>query len=278
MSISLRLTTGPRPLDALLDLPKRAGQVPLVLVVHGFKGFMEWGFFPSLAELLAARGMAVLRLNLSGSGMRPGDELVTDPAAFRDDTYQRELEDVEAARAAVAAGLGHPGRIDTSRLALLGHSRGGGVALLSAARPEPAPLAALVTWSAISTVHRFGETELATWRRRGDLPVVNGRTGQVLALGAALLEEVTTDQGALDLEAAAARRRAPWLIVHGAQDETVPIAEARRLAAAASPPVELVEVAEGDHTYGAKHPFVGPTPPLIAAMNATQRFLLARLR
>ncbi|HSK78002.1 MAG TPA: alpha/beta hydrolase, partial [Thermoanaerobaculia bacterium] len=64
-------------LHGLVDLPEAPGERPTVVVCHGFKGFMEWGFFPHLATLLAERGMTVIRFNLSGTGMRPGDELVT---------------------------------------------------------------------------------------------------------------------------------------------------------------------------------------------------------
>ena len=44
---------------------------PTVIICHGFKGFMEWGFFPPLAELLVERGFTVIRFNYSGSGMQP---------------------------------------------------------------------------------------------------------------------------------------------------------------------------------------------------------------
>src|SRR5260370_11026905 len=81
-------------LHGLLALPDGEEPRPAVVICHGFKGFMEWGFFPALAALLAERGFAAVRFNLSGAGMLPGDELVTDPAAFRDNTYSAELADL----------------------------------------------------------------------------------------------------------------------------------------------------------------------------------------
>jgi pimeloyl-ACP methyl ester carboxylesterase len=247
-----------------------------VVVVHGFKGFMEWGFFPPLAELLAARGVLVVRFNLAGAGMAPGDELVTDVRAFRDDTYTREVDEVLAVVQALRFDRlgGAADGADPSRLALFGHSRGGGVAVLAAERAEAG---AIVTWNAISTIARHSEAELEVWRRRGELPVVNGRTGQVLALGPALLAEVENPPPELDILAAAAEIDTPGLILHGNDDQTVPIAEGRRLAAARAERLRLVEIPGGDHTFGAKHPFSGPTPALIRAMNETQRFLLAQL-
>ncbi|HEX2251699.1 MAG TPA: alpha/beta hydrolase, partial [Thermoanaerobaculia bacterium] len=163
---------------------------------------------------------------------------------------------------------------------LFGHSRGGAVALLAAAHPELAdvPVRALVTWAAIARVDRWSDEEKEAWRRDGSLPVVNSRTGQVLPLGIDLLRDVETHRTELDLAAAARRRRAPWLIVHGSDDTSVGAEEGERLAAAASDPKELLLVEGADHTFGAKQPWVGPTPQLIAAMNATQTWFRRHLR
>ena len=45
------------------------GARPAVLVVHGFKGFKDWGMFPPLAERLARAGFSAVSFNLSGSGV-----------------------------------------------------------------------------------------------------------------------------------------------------------------------------------------------------------------
>ena len=145
------------------------------------------------------------------------------------------------------------------------------MAVLAAAREEGLrSIRALVTWNAIGTVDRLPGEEVARWREEGVYWVENARTGQRLPLGIELLEDGEAHREALDIERAAARREAPWLLVHGAEDETVPVAEAHRLAEAAREPVELAVVPGGGHTFGATHPFQTPTPPLIAAMNRTQ--------
>jgi pimeloyl-ACP methyl ester carboxylesterase len=247
-----------------------------VVVCHGFKGFMDWGFFPHLAELLADRGFLAVRFNLSGAGVRPGEDLVGDVAAFRDDTYSKEVEDLGAVLDALPAITG--GCADGRRVGLFGHSRGGAVALLAAAHPDHgARVRCLVTWAAIGEVDRWSAEEKERWRREGAITVTNARTGQVLPLGRALLEDVERHRQALDLVAAARRRTAPWLLVHGRQDESVPAAEGERLAAAATEPRELVLVEDAGHTFGATHPFAHPTPQLTAAMNATQAWFRRHL-
>lgn len=276
-TIPFTLQTRQATLHGLADLPDAPGERPAVVICHGFKGFMEWGFFPSLAALLAERGFVAVRFNLSGAGMRPGDELVTDTEAFRANTYSRELSELLAVLAATGAEIA-PGRVDRNRLGLFGHSRGGGAALLAAAQPPwRETVRALVTWAAIANVDRFTPDQKAEWRRRGELPVVNARTGQQLALGLGLLNDIEERRADLDLLTAARTRRAPWLIVHGAEDESVPVQEAHCLAEAAGGDKELLVIPGASHTFGSKHPFSGPTPQLIQALNATQRWFRAHL-
>jgi uncharacterized protein len=258
-------------LHGLVDLPAGLpGARPAVVVCHGFKGFMEWGFFPYLAALLADRGFVVVRFNLAGAGQLPGEDRVSDPEAFRANTHGRELDDLLAVLAATGEAIA-PGRVDRERLGLFGHSRGGGNAVLAAARsPWRERVRALVTWAAVAGFDRYSPEQKEAWRRAGEFPVVNARTGQRLALGLGLLEDLEARRDELDVLAAAAGRRAPWLLVHGEEDESVPVAEAGRLAAAAAGQFELLRIPGASHTFGSRHPFAGPTPQLIQAMNATQ--------
>jgi pimeloyl-ACP methyl ester carboxylesterase len=258
-------------LRGVVDLPEVPGRCPAVVICHGFKGFMEWGFFPPLAELLAQRGFVTVRFNLTGSGMRPGDERVSDPRAFSANTYSAEVTDLLRVLEATGDEIA-PDRVERGHLGLFGHSRGGGAAILAAANPSWRDrIRALVTWAAISHVDRYTPEEKRVWRATGELPVVNTRTGQRLALGHGLLDDVERHAaGSLDILAAAGRVAAPWLIVHGADDESVPAAEAAELAARATGTHELLLIPGAGHTFGAQHPFAGPTPHLIEALNATQ--------
>lgn len=264
-------TSSGSTLHGLVDLPEEPGERPAVVVCHGFKGFMEWGFFPYLAHLLADRGFVAVRFNLSGAGMLPGDDLVSDPAAFRANTHSRELADLLAVLDATGESIA-PGRVDRGRLGLFGHSRGGGNAVLAAGRVR-----ALVTWAAVASFDRYTAEQKSDWRRDGELPVVNARTGQRLALGLGLLDDLEARGEELDVLAAARARHAPWLIVHGEEDESVPVAEADRLAEASPGNHELLRIPGANHTFGARHPFAGPTPQLIQALNATQRWFRRHL-
>ena len=271
------LEVGGRRLRGFVDHPARR-PAPAIVCAHGFKGFMEYGFFPYLAELLASRGFVVVRFNFSSAGMAPGDERVTDPDAFKHGLITTDRAELGAVLAAVAAGELARGRVDAARLGLLGHSRGGAIALLLAADPAwRERLGALVTWAAISTFSRFPESEQKIWRERGEYPILNARTGQLLGLGVDVLDDVLAHGAELDVKTAAARRRAPWLILHGDQDETVPLGEAQTLYDAAAEPREMQVIAGGDHGLGGRHPFQGPRPTVIAAMNLTQTWFKRHL-
>ena len=235
------------------DMPR-----PAVVIVHGFKGFKDWGMFPPLAERLARAGFVAVSFNMSGAGVdRAGN--FAFPERFGHDTYSAAIEDLESVFAALVTGsleVAPP-----SSIGLLGHSRGGGVAVLEAARDER--VTALVTWASVSTVHRWPAAVIAEWRKAGRHDIVNSRTGEVLPLYTDVLDDNETNAERLDIIGAAGRITVPWLLVHGEVDEAVSLEEGERLAAVARHPASRHEwITGGGHTFGAKHPWAGSTPEL----------------
>lgn len=246
------------------------GARPGVIVIHGFKGFMDWGFFPELGRTLARNGMIAVAFNMSGSGVGEDPLEMSDDTAFERNTPSRELEDLERVRQHVDSGA-VPG-LDTGRLALLGHSLGGGIALLSAERRGDHR--AVVVWSSISRSDRYDEETARTWRAQGYLEVPNARTGQIHRLGLCWLDDVVQNREALDIRAACRRLSTPTLLVHGTRDESVPFEEAHALEAALRPGVgRLVAIEGAGHTFGAVHPFAGTTPHLERVLSETTGFL-----
>lgn len=243
-----------------------------VLVVHGFKGYKDWAFFPWLAERLVGDRHAVVSFNMTGSGIGSDPHAFTDLEGFRANTYSRELSDVAAVLETLAGDL-LPRVPD--RIGLLGHSRGGADAVLTAS--ERSGIDALVTWAAVAELDRWTAETRAAWREHGVLYVLNSRTGQQMPLGLELLEDFEASRDRFDVLAAASRVAAPWLIVHGGADETVPPDHARRLARAC-PGSRLCLVDGAGHTFDARHPFPGPNPRLQEALAATRRHFRLHLR
>ena len=249
------------------DLRVAEGSEPksAVVICHGFKGFREWGFFPAVAGALAARGHAVVSFDFSRNGL--GDDGVAFSALdrFADQTHTRDVDEIRMVLEAVRDGTLIPSR--PGRIGILGHSRGGGEAVLAAA--EDGSVDALVTWAAIATVHRWTEEQLARWRHGEQVEIINARTGEAMPIGPGYLRDIEENTERLDIRRAASRLTLPWLIVHGEADTSVTADDARTLWDMAGENAELLLIEDADHTFGAKHPYEGATDALRTATEAT---------
>lgn len=229
-----------------------------MILCHGFKGFWDWGGFTHFLDAAAARGYVAIGFSFSGSGVSQGDR-VDEPERFEANTISREIADLADVIRALRRGAVLPPGRDPGPIALVGHSFGGGVAILAAA-DDPA-IAAVVGWAAIGTADRFSPEEVAAWRRDGWLPVVNTRTGQELRIGTPFLDDIETNRGRLDIPAAAARLSAPLLLIHGDADTSVPLSQAHAIASRArADRSRLIVLPGAAHTFGTVHPFAGSTP------------------
>ena len=248
----------------------RPGEVrPAVVICHGFKGFKDWGMFPRLADRLATAGFLAVSFNFSGSGVSGGDEFDEPERWYR----QKPSADLADLRAVVDYLVAN----GSQWIALVGHSRGGGLAIVQAARD--ARIRALVTWSAVDHFLRWPMDVIQRWRETGTVDVVNQRTGQVLAIGRDALDDWDRyGDNLLDVMAAAHQIRVPWLIVHGTEDATVPVEVGRILAEVSGAAETETLIVEGaSHTFGARHPWVGATPELDQVFERTLLFLSRRL-
>ena len=242
-----------------------------VVICHGFKGFAHFSFFPHVAAELAREGFRAVTFDFSGSGVGEDRETFTNREAFTHNTYMQELEDLDA----VVAEARVRDWIDEG-YGLFGHSRGGGVAILHAARDSA--VKALVTWAAISSTNRWAPEVVAEWRQRGFVDIANARTGDVIPLSIELLQEVEQyGETRLNIAAAASRIAAPWLIVHGSEDETVPVNEAERLASLAGSGARLHVLEAVNHSFGGKHPLAEVTPTLASITRTTVEFFAKHL-
>jgi pimeloyl-ACP methyl ester carboxylesterase len=226
--------------------------------------------FPKVSERLALAGFTVATFNFSGSGVGPGSDVVDEPERW----FRQTLSADQADLGTVITRMLQEG---AGWLGLVGHSRGGGVAILQASRD--ARVRALATWASVAGFQRYSAEELARWRREGRIEVVNTRTGQVLPMGLEALQDLERNAaGTLDVLAAARRVSVPWLIVHGSADESVPFEEAVRLGReSGSAQTEVLAVDGAGHTFGARHPWAGSTPELDEVVSRTTRFFSSTL-
>lgn len=246
------------------------------IIVHGYKGYKDYGMFPLVAERLARAGVVAHRFNLAHSGMTNDIGTFARPGLFERDTWRFQAEDIahvaHAIRAGTLAGSGLP-------LFLIGHSRGGTASVLAAAWfARELDLAGLVTINAPDTCCSLPDAERERLLRDGFLPTVSSRTGQTLRVGRAWLQEQLDDPAAHNPLAQAARVRCPALVIHGQADETVPPDAGERLSAALG--ARLARVPAGNHVLNTPNPTpadADPSAALAAALEACVEFATANL-
>ena len=262
-----------KPITGDLRLPDSQTPVPLLIFIHGFKGFKDWGHFNAIAETICNNGIAVLKFNFSHNGTTP--ENLTDFAdleAFGNNTFTFELNDLGAV-IDFCFEADWKNRIDGNNLFLLGHSRGGGAAILKAGTDERIKKA--VTWAGVSDYEsRVNPPDLEQWKTAGVVYQRNARTGQDMPLYFTLHTDFYKNQSILDIAAALKKNQKPLLLVHGTNDESVLPAEAEAMKKWY--PAAQLELIEGaNHTFGGSHPFSATELPAHTreAIEKTLKFL-----
>lgn len=268
--INLR-ADGDLPLMADVSLPEGNGPFAVVVCCHGFKGFKDWGFFPLLHGPFTEARLAVITFDFSCNGTRPGSKEIVDPAAFSRNSIAQELNDIQTAIEWIQKGEMREHFLP-QQVFLLGHSMGGGIALLQAARDRS--VARLALWNSVSDWDIFMQQfDADNWKSTGVAHVSNTRTGEVYPLAYSCYEDYLANRSAYHLGNAAERLEIPLLLVHGAEDKVVtPDASEyffRRVFHAV-----YIAVENGDHTFGVRHPAdaAGDYPAFTEALENTVAF------
>lgn len=250
----------------------RPSTQPAALLVHGFRGFKDYGLLVAMAERLARAGFTAVTLSVSGSGV-DAEGRFAYPERFAHNSYTREFADIGLVISTLMAG-GLSTGVPRS-LGVIGHSRGGGVALC-VARETPA-IDVVVTWSAISTIRRYSDAEVEAWRRAQRI-YTETRDGLRLPMDYEIVADALAHADRFDIEAAATALARPWLLIQGTADDVVPLAEGEQLAACATDPrFASLFIAGANHSYGAAHPWAGMTAETETLFGATVRFLSRHL-
>ncbi len=255
-NIVLSTTEKPTLLDVSFIRNKQPK--PIVIFVHGFKGFKDWGHFNIVHQRLSDEGFVAVKFNFSHNGGTLDNPVdFPDLESFGKNTYTKELNDLGAVIDWVTddENLYIPaGEKDINRIYLIGHSRGGGIVILKAA--EDTRVKKIVTWAAISDIEsRFPKgKELEEWQKNGVAYIQNARTKQQMPLYYSLYEDFEQNKQRLNIPQAEQKLAIPHLIIHGDNDEAVPVAEAEFLHR--QNPSATLEILHGTgHTFDVKHPF-----------------------
>ena len=142
-------------------------QKPLVLFVHGFKGFKDWGHFNAIANYFAENNFVFVKFNFSHNGTSLQKPLEFDDLeAFGNNNYVFELNDLDAVLNTLLTVEQLKNEIDAEKVYLIGHSRGGAISIIKTS--EDTRIKKLVTWAAVADiVNRNSAITIETWKKDG---------------------------------------------------------------------------------------------------------------
>lgn len=228
---------------------------PIVIFCHGYKGFKDWGAWNLMAERIAQEGFCFVKFNFSHNGGTVDQPIdFPDLEAFGQNNYTKELDDLADVIDWVELRFKNNPIIDTSRIYLIGHSRGGGISVLKAA--EDTRVAKLVTLASVCDFAKRTATigNLEQWRKDGVTYIENGRTKQQMPHYYQFYEDFVSNKERLNIEAAVKKITIPHLIAHGIDDSSVKFHEAEALHSW-NKNSQLLSIKNCDHVFNSKHPW-----------------------
>ena len=195
----------------------------LVILAHGVTGNKDRPHLVALGEGLSARGWPCLRISFSGNGDSEG--------RFEDSCITKEIGDLQAVLDAVP---------DTAKVAYVGHSMGGAVGVLTAARDLR--IRALVSLAGMTRTAAFVQREF------GDVTPGAGFMwdDENCPLSETYVNDLTSIGDTLSAAEAVIQ---PWLLIHGVADDLVPLQDGRDAYQAAICEKQFLEIAGADHSF-----------------------------
>ncbi len=194
----------------------------IVVIGHGVTGNKDRPALIALAEGLADAGIAALRFSFSGNGESGG--------AFTDSTITKEVVDLGSIIDV----------LDDYKVCYVGHSMGGAVGVLRAAIDER--IEVLVSLAGMVHTKAFAEREF------GDVTPDEGFMWDEpdCPLSQAYMDDMETIDS---VARQASKFGGPWLLVHGSEDDIVPIQDSIDILNYANEPTELLDLPGADHVF-----------------------------
>lgn len=220
----------------------------MILFIHGFMGYKDWGAWNLMQDFFNNKGFGFCKYNVSHNGTTIENSTeFSDLTAFANNSYSNELADLKGALNWLETQMD-----DLPKIYLVGHSRGGGIALLGS---KDERVYRVVTLAAIASIEkRFPEgKQLKVWETQGTKYTVNGRTNQKMPQLYSQYEDFISNKETLDIQKACETSTKRTLVIHGDADTSVDIEEGHEIAQWLK--TRLFEIELADHTFGANEPW-----------------------
>lgn len=255
---------------------------PIILFLHGFKGFKDWGAFPDACEYLARHGFCVLAFNFSKNGVGKNMMEFDQPELFENQTLSSDLNDVGDVISHLKNGdlRSEEVMINTDIIGIIGHSRGGHTAIAAAA--EYPGVQTVVTWSAVANYNkRWSDQMVKDWESKGYTDIVNSRTGQTLKLGKVVYDDAIENADRLMASQRVKELHIPVLFIAAKDDESVSHSDSKKLfRACPSDDKEIKLIQNTGHTFDTSHPFEDENfpEPFDELLESTETWFLEHLK
>ncbi len=243
-------------------------KLPVIIVCHGFKAFKDWGPFPAIGRYFAESGFVSIVFNFSHNGIGKNFRKFSEREKFSVNTFSLELEDVNSILDAISMDRIDCRFMDSSKIGIVGHSRGGGIAIIKAR--EDKRIKAVAAWSTVSHFDRYTEAQRKRWREKGyvGLPSINPES--LFRLRTDLLDDLEKNGERLNIKNAVHYLGKPLLLIHGTADLPVPIDEVKSLYEISDKTMTELILLEGiGHMYGARQPYVKPASAMSRVLELT---------
>lgn len=230
-----------------INIPKNWNN-KLVVFIHGYMGYKDWGCWNLVQDYFTENNFGFLKYNVSHNGGTIENPIdFDDLEAFRHNSYAKECEDLEA-----ILDIATETFENQPSIYLIGHSRGGGIALLQSNNTK---IKKIASWAGICTIKdRFPKGEkLAEWKKSGVYFHENGRTKQQMPHDYSQYESFLENEDKLDIEASCKSSIIPTIVIHGDEDTSVRINEGEQICSWLNQ--ELVTISNANHTFGASQPW-----------------------
>lgn len=234
---------------------------PIIIFCHGYKGFKDWGAWQIMLESIAKEGYFVVAFNFSHNGGALENPIdFPDLEAFGNDNFSIQQDDLQSVIDELTkSDFNFNDYTNPKKITLIGHSRGGGAAIIKAAtEPKITQLVTLASISTYDTSFPTGET-LAEWKETGVWMIENQRTKQMMPHYIQFYEDYMQNKEALNIENAARKLAIPHLVIHGTADTSVNIKSAETILSCNSKAEKYF--LDTNHVFGSKHPWKNQNMP-----------------
>ena len=220
----------------------------VVVFSHGFKGFKDWGPFNKVATQFAKNDFTFVKFNFSHNGTTIENPIdFVDLDSFGNNNFCKELDDLGFVLDWVEENL------NPKEISLFGHSRGGGISMLKTA--EDKRINKVISWASPSDfTSRMLKEKIAVWKEKGVAFIYNGRTKQNMPMYYQFYENCIANRYRINIKMAVEGMQIPQLIIHGSDDPTVKIEEAKNLNKWNSKS-QLHIIGGANHVLGGFHPY-----------------------